>query len=539
MFHKRLREYHKISSIQHGNNIKQGNNTDLEHERVLDSTISNNWTYSPSYSASVEKIDTSSSYVKSLQTLKSPKDLSLEDILSDYVEIYPKKLRNSQNSSPFRKYIGTKSPINSNKELPEFPKSPNTYKNNKLSYKYYDTLGISQGSTIEQIKRAYRNKATKLHPDKNRHNLSYGDNTVATTAFQELQEAYELLSNQTKKAIYDEYGDDALKFGLFNHLRDVLPSKEEIQLKNTFFNTNNVPWSLYWMDIIESLFINPLTQRQGAELHSLNALGISMNLYEELLKVTFKYIRKSEDIPRKYFESPLIFPQSPDLYKRKFKIVPSIFSRLNENLESVPVEYSNFNYIQIFRKPNDLLINSNKNIESEYESIFNLNKQNIGSIFGFISTNSESAWKELIISSKRQYKVNSTISQTNSLKRQLQKIISKYNWIIVLFVPESFLPFSDSELLLQLQNDTFKRQKNRFQDISNKSDFTKEIESLNIDELLVFPVPLYKPKVSDTNNQPQIIIRPYSYHIYSIIQQILLISNDETHFIPIEIESTD
>ena len=75
------------------------------------------------------------------------------------------------------------------------------------------------------------------------------------------------------------------------------------------------------MDIIESLFINPLTQRQGAELHSLNALGISMNLYEELLKVTFKYIRKSEDIPRKYFESPFIFPQSPDLYKRKFKIV--------------------------------------------------------------------------------------------------------------------------------------------------------------------------------------------------------------------------
>ncbi|EEA08193.1 DnaJ domain-containing protein [Cryptosporidium muris RN66] len=539
MFHKRLREYHKIGSIRHGNNIKQGNNTDLEHERASDSTISNNWTYSPIYSASVEKIDTSSSYVKSLQTLKSSKDLSLEDILSDYIEVYPKKLRNSQNSSPFRKYIGTKSPINSNTELPEFPKSPNTYKNKKLSYKYYDTLGISQGSTIEQIKRAYRNKATKLHPDKNRHNLSYGDNTVATTAFQELQEAYELLSNQTKKAIYDEYGDDALKFGLFNHLRDVLPSKEEIQLENTFFNTNNVPWSLYWMDIIESLFINPLTQRQGAELHSLNALGISMNLYEELLKATFKYIKKSEDIPRKYFENPLIFPQIPDLYKRKFKIVPSIFSRLNENLESIPVEHSNFNYIQIFGRPNDLLINSNKNIESEYESIFNLNKQNIKSIFGFISTNSESAWKELIISSKRQYKVSSTISQTNSLKRQLQKIISKYNWIIVLFVPESFLPFSDSEFLLQLQNDTFKRQKNRFQDISNKSGFTKEIESLNIDELLVFPVPLYKPKVSDTNNQPQIIIRPYSYHIYSIIQQILLISNDETHFIPIEVESTD
>lgn len=72
---------------------------------------------------------------------------------------------------------------------------------------YYDILGISKNATAEEIKKAYRQKALKFHPDKNP-----GDSD-AEEKFKEAAEAYEVLSNSDKKARYDRYGHAGLGNG--------------------------------------------------------------------------------------------------------------------------------------------------------------------------------------------------------------------------------------------------------------------------------------------------------------------------------------
>ena len=67
---------------------------------------------------------------------------------------------------------------------------------------YYDTLGVPKNASDEDIKKAYRKLAMKHHPDRNQ-----GDNAkVAEEKFKEAKEAYEMLSDEQKRAAYDQYG---------------------------------------------------------------------------------------------------------------------------------------------------------------------------------------------------------------------------------------------------------------------------------------------------------------------------------------------
>src|SRR5580698_3578069 len=70
---------------------------------------------------------------------------------------------------------------------------------------YYEVLEISKTSTVEEVKKAYRKAAHKYHPDKNP-----GDK-AAELKFKECAEAYEVLSDEQKRARYDQHGHDGLR----------------------------------------------------------------------------------------------------------------------------------------------------------------------------------------------------------------------------------------------------------------------------------------------------------------------------------------
>jgi len=67
---------------------------------------------------------------------------------------------------------------------------------------FYEVLGVSKTASKDEIKSAYRKAALKFHPDRNKE-------AGAEDKFKEINEAYEVLSNQEKKSAYDQYGHAA------------------------------------------------------------------------------------------------------------------------------------------------------------------------------------------------------------------------------------------------------------------------------------------------------------------------------------------
>jgi molecular chaperone DnaJ len=65
---------------------------------------------------------------------------------------------------------------------------------------YYEVLGVNKDASEDEIKKAYRKLAMKYHPDRN------PDNPKAEEQFKEAKEAYEMLSDDQKRAAYDQYG---------------------------------------------------------------------------------------------------------------------------------------------------------------------------------------------------------------------------------------------------------------------------------------------------------------------------------------------
>ena len=68
---------------------------------------------------------------------------------------------------------------------------------------YYEVLGVSQSASKDEIKKAYRKTAIQYHPDRN------PDDPEAEEKFKEAAEAYEVLSDENKRARYDRFGHEA------------------------------------------------------------------------------------------------------------------------------------------------------------------------------------------------------------------------------------------------------------------------------------------------------------------------------------------
>ena len=72
---------------------------------------------------------------------------------------------------------------------------------------YYETLGVERSADAAAIKSAFRKRAMQYHPDRNK------DNPEAEQKFKELGEAYEILSDDQKRAAYDRFGHAAFQNG--------------------------------------------------------------------------------------------------------------------------------------------------------------------------------------------------------------------------------------------------------------------------------------------------------------------------------------
>ncbi|XP_039296739.1 dnaJ homolog subfamily B member 3 isoform X12 [Nilaparvata lugens] len=73
---------------------------------------------------------------------------------------------------------------------------------------YYRVLDVSKQASTEDIKKAYRKLALKWHPDKNPDNPD-----ESNKKFKEISEAYEVLSDEKKRRVYDQYGKEGLGLG--------------------------------------------------------------------------------------------------------------------------------------------------------------------------------------------------------------------------------------------------------------------------------------------------------------------------------------
>jgi curved DNA-binding protein len=130
----------------------------------------------------------------------------------------------------------------------------------------YSVLGVGKSADTEEIKKSYRKLASKLHPDKN------PGNTAFETQFKEVNHAYQVLSDPTKRALYDEFGEDGLREGFdaeqarnFKKMRDQFGGRPRGGSPADFFGGGDSPFG---GDLNEVLFGRQRRARRGSDMES-------------------------------------------------------------------------------------------------------------------------------------------------------------------------------------------------------------------------------------------------------------------------------
>ena len=103
---------------------------------------------------------------------------------------------------------------------------------------YYKVLGVSKTATPEELRQAYRKLAVKYHPDKNL------NKDFAEKKFKEVAEAYDVLSSEEKRKVYDLYGEGMQSMRQNNHVGELL-RKTCIRGVSCHFSLISCPFSSY------------------------------------------------------------------------------------------------------------------------------------------------------------------------------------------------------------------------------------------------------------------------------------------------------
>jgi DnaJ family protein B protein 4 len=143
---------------------------------------------------------------------------------------------------------------------------------------YYALLGVHHLASDDEIKRAYKQKALKHHPDKNR------DDIDAEKKFMDISEAYEMLSDPYKRSLYDRFGSE--------ELRNYLGTDPRTNFRSTGTNYSNSGTDDYTYDPYNNYFVR---YKDPTIFH---------DLYVTLEEV-FKGATKKMKITRKRFNAEL------------------------------------------------------------------------------------------------------------------------------------------------------------------------------------------------------------------------------------------
>lgn len=413
-----------------------------------------------------------------------------------------------------------------------------------VSHKYYDILELQPGSSLESIKKAYRKKASKLHPDKLR-SESPDQKEQNLARFRQVQESYEFLSDPNKKEVYDEYGDDIIKYGFLDHWTKMkgsifetkVPSYSEASMSREMASSHPKysnalsDWEVFWQELLVYLFFKPILNKSCIELRDLPPMNLSVPSYRTLISNSYAYLRRFLSMPSRFFGTPVDIHLDPQVIHAADKALPplkkGLFSRFASNFSSPQnskPSNSFFNAQIVGPNPRYLLVNKETvSLISTSRNISSGADENAA--FGVIFCENKQGWIKFLSLAEREFKNKG--GNGNNFKRRLKEIQAEFDWVVLAFLSEEQLPTQDQELLLDYYNikDDIKDAK------STKDPIDLEIMEHKMDNSHcsdLFPCLVHKPKhthVSSKCNSEPSYSRPSNAQINQIIKQLELLSN--------------